>query len=230
MRYVLRGFLAAVLSAGMALADDARVITTTGIGTVETTPDMATLRLGVTHEDKEAAATMAATSEGVTAVLARLEAAGIAARDMQTDQLSLQPIWSDYNSNSRDARKITGFLATNMLTVRVRDLDTLGSVLDLVIGDGANSFNGLSFGLQEPKPSQDAARADAVKDAVDRAQQLAEAAGVTLGPIQSISEQGGFARPQMMEMAAARSAADVPIASGELTVSAQVNIVFAIAD
>ncbi|WP_299952910.1 SIMPL domain-containing protein [uncultured Roseobacter sp.] len=230
MRYVLRGLLAVVLSAGMALADDARVITTTGIGTVETTPDMATLRLGVTHEDKEAAAAMAATSKGVTAVLARLEAAGIAPRDMQTDQLSLQPIWSDYNSNSRDARKITGFLATNMLTVRVRDLDTLGSVLDLVIGDGANSFNGLSFGLQEPKPSQDAARADAVKDAVDRAQQLAEAAGVTLGPIQSISEQGGFARPQMMEMAAARSAADVPIASGELTVSAQVNIVFAIAD
>lgn len=229
MRYVLTGLLAAVLSAGMALADDTRVITTTGIGTVETTPDMATLRLGVTHENKEAAAAMAATSAGVTAVLSRLEAAGIAARDMQTDQLSLQPIWSDYNSNTRDARKITGFLATNMLTVRVRDLDTLGGILDLVIGDGANSFNGLSFGLQEPKPSQDAARADAVKDAIDRAQQLAEAAGVTLGPIQSISEHGGFARPQMMEMAAARSA-DVPIASGELTVSAQVNIVFAIAD
>lgn len=229
MRYVLTGLLAAVLSAGMALADDTRVITTNGIGTVETTPDMATLRLGVTHEDKEAAAAMAATSAGVTAVLSRLEAAGIAARDMQTDQLSLQPIWSDYNSNTRDARRITGFLATNMLTVRVRDLDTLGGILDLVIGDGANSFNGLSFGLQEPKPSQDAARADAVKDAIDRAQQLAEAAGVTLGPIQSISEHGGFARPQMMEMAAARSA-DVPIASGELTVSAQVNIVFAIAD
>lgn len=226
MRYVLNAFWALCLTAGMAVAQDQRVITTTGIGTVEAPPDMATLRLGVTHEAPEAAAAMTATSEGVAAVLSRLEAAGIEGRDMQTDQLSLQPVWSDYNS---ETRRITGFLATNMLTVRVRDLESLGQVLDLVIGDGANAFNGLSFGLQEPKPAQDAARAAAVGDALDRAQQLAEAAGVTLGPIQSISEQGGVARPQMMEMAAARSS-DVPIASGELTVSAQVNIVFAIAE
>lgn len=226
MKYVLGTLLAISLAASAAVAEETRVITTTGQGVVEAVPDMATLRMGVTHQATEAAAAMAATSQGVTAVLSRLQEAGIAVRDMQTDQLSLQPVWSDYNATPR---KITGFLATNTLTVRVRDLDTLGTMLDLVIGDGANSFNGLSFGLQDPKPAQDAARAAAVTDAMDRAQQLAAAAGVTLGPVRSISEQSGFARPQMMEMAAARSS-DVPIASGELAVTAQVNMVFTIAD
>lgn len=227
MRYVFGAMMALLMATGLAAADpEPRVITVTGVGTVEAAPDMATIRLGVTHEAKQAATAMTATSDGVRAVLSRLQEAGIEARDMQTDQLSLQPVWSDYNATPR---KITGFVASNMLTVRVRDLDALGGVMDLVIRDGANAFNGLSFGLQEPKPAQDAARAAAVQDAVDRAQQLAEAAGITLGPIQSISEQGGFARPQMMEMAAAR-ASDVPVASGELTVSAQVNIVFGIAD
>ncbi|MCV3272652.1 SIMPL domain-containing protein [Roseobacter sinensis] len=227
MRYVLTALLMVIFTSGVALAEDERVITVTGIGSVETVPDMATLRLGVTHEAKRATDAIAATTEGVAAVLSRLEEAGIEARDMQTDQLSLQPVWSDYDANTR---RITGFVASNILIVRVRDLDGLGQVLDLVISDGANSFNGLSFGLQEPKPAQDAARTAAVADAVDRAEQLAAAAGVTLGPIQSISEQGGVARPQMMEMALSRAAADVPIAQGEVSTSAQVNIVFAIAE
>ncbi|WP_300016360.1 SIMPL domain-containing protein [uncultured Roseobacter sp.] len=227
MRHVLKAMLLVILTTGVAMADEDRIITVTGIGTAETVPDMATLRLGVTHQAKEAAAAMSATSEGVAAVLSRLEQAGLAARDIQTDQLSLQPVWSDYTLNTR---RITGFSATNMLMVRVRDLDTLGRVLDLVITDGANSFNGLSFGLQEPKPAQDAARAAAVADAIDRAQQLAEAAGVTLGPIQSISEYVGGARPEMMNMPMSRSAADVPIAQGEVSVASQVNVVFAIVE
>lgn len=226
MKYVLNAVVAFVLATGLVVAEETRVITTNGVGTVEAAPDMATIRLGVTYQARQASDAMIATSDGVSAVLSRLQEAGIEGRDMQTDQLSLQPIWSDYNATPRT---ITGFVATNMLTVRVRDLGALGAVMDLVIRDGANAFNGLTFGLQEPKPAQDAARAAAVRDAIDRAEQLAEAAGVTLGPIQAISEQGGFARPQMMEMAAARSS-DVPIASGELTISAQVNIVFGIAD
>ncbi|WP_299678896.1 SIMPL domain-containing protein [uncultured Roseobacter sp.] len=227
MKYVLKTMLMLVFSAGLALADEDRLITVTGVGSVETVPDMAMLRLGVTHQAEQAADAMAATTEGVAAVLARLEEAGVAARDVQTDQLSLQPVWSDYTSNNR---RITGFAATNMLMVRVRDLDGLGRVLDLVITDGANSFNGLSFGLQDPKPAQDAARAAAVADAVDRAEQLAAAAGVPLGAIQTISEHGGGARPEMLNMPMARSAADVPIAQGEVSVMSQVNIVFAIAE
>ncbi|MGC3936484.1 SIMPL domain-containing protein [Roseobacter sp. EG26] len=229
MRLFFATFLLIICASGMAMADQARIISTTGQGNVETAPDMATLSLGVTHEAAEAAAAMAATSQGVSDVLSRLEQAGVAPRDMQTDNVSLQPIWSGRGSNNNTPPKITGFVASNSLTVRVRDLAALGGLLDLVVRDGANTFNGLSFGLQEPKPAADEARAEAVRDAIDRAQQLASAAGVALGPIQSISESGGFARPQMLEMAAARQM-DAPIAAGELTIRAQVNIVFAIAD
>lgn len=227
MRHVLRALLIVLLAAGAARAEGDAIITVTGVGTVEMVPDMATLSLGVTEQAEQAADAMTATSGAVAAVLDRLEQAGISLLDVQTDQLSLQPVWSDYNS---DSRRITGFTATNMLTVRVRDLDGLGRVLDLVISDGANRFNGLSFGLQDPKPAQDAARAEAVADAMDRARQLAVAAGVTLGDIRSISEQSGVARPMMMEMALSRAAADVPIAQGELSISAQVNMVFDIGE
>ncbi len=227
MRFVFNAVLMIMLSTGVALAEEHRMITVTGVGTVETVPDMAMLRVGVTHQAAQAAEAMAATSEGVAAVLTRLEDAGVAPRDVQTDQLSLQPVWSDYNS---DTRRITGFVASNTLMVRVRDLEGLGAVLDLVITDGANTFGGLSFGLQEPKPAQDAARAAAVADAIDRAEQLAAAAGVALGPIQSIREQGGGVRPEMLEMSMARAAADVPIAQGEVSLAARVDIVFAIGE
>ncbi|WP_187429823.1 26 kDa periplasmic immunogenic protein [Roseobacter fucihabitans] len=231
MRHVLKLLVALFFVAGAAHAQGAqeRVITTTGQGSVATPPDMASISLGVTHQDEEAARAMMATSEGVTAILSRLSEAGIASRDMQTENIALRPLWSNRGSNADSPAQITGFVASNTLTVRVNDLAALGGILDLVVQDGANTFNGLSFGLQDPKPLADAARAQAVSDAIDRAGQLAAAAGVTLGPVQSISEQGGMARPQMMEMASARQM-DMPIAAGELTVQAQVNMVFSIAN
>lgn len=227
MRHLLRVLGVLLLLVSAAAAEDARIITTSGQGSVETVPDMATISLGVTHEDANASAAMAATSEGVVAILRRLSDAGISPRDMQTNNISLQPVWSNRGSNNSNPPEITGFVASNSLTVRVREIEALGGILDLVVSDGANTFNGLSFGLQEPKPAQDAARSEAVRDAIDRAQQLADAAGVTLGPIQSISEQGRIGRPQMMEMAASRQM-DAPVAAGELTVTAQVGIVFSI--
>lgn len=229
MRIMLNAVLVFMLAAGCVTAQDMRVITTTGHGAIEAVPDMATIRLGVTHENAEAAVAMQATSLGMSEVLGRLAEAGIDQRDMQTDTISLHPVWSERGYNESAPAKITGFVASNSLTIRVRDLEALGGILDLAVGDGANTFNGLSFGLQDPKPATDAARADAVSDAIDRAQQLANAAGVTLGAIQSINEQGGAGRPKMMEMASARQM-DAPVAAGELTLTAQVGIVFAIAD
>lgn len=221
------GFVVALSQAG--LADDLRIITTSGTGIVDSAPDMATISLGVTNEAKEAGAAMQATSDAVRDILARLEAAGIEARDVQTENLSLQPLWLRSNNNETPPR-ITGFVARNSLNIRVRDLTKLGGILDQVVQDGANTFNGLRFSIAEPEPLIAVARAAAVKDAIMRATQLAEAAGVTLGPIQSISEQGGRPQPVMMEMASARMASDVPVAAGEVSLSAQVTIVFAIAD
>lgn len=230
MRISVLGFALWALVAAGAWADDARVISVMGQGTVEAVPDMATISIGVTQEANEAAAALAATSARVRDVLSRMEAEGIASRDMQTQGLSLQPIWSNMRGDTDMPPRIVGFVARNGVVVRVRDLAALGRILDLTVQDGANDFDGLLFGLQDPEPVQAEARKAAVRDAMQRAADLAEAAGVTLGPIRSITESGGFARPMQMEMSAMRSSADVPIASGEVGITAQVSMVFAIAE
>ena len=219
-----------VVTAVCASAEADRVISTSGVGVVEAAPDMATINLGVTHQARLAGDALEATSDGVRAILERLAAAGIEDRDMQTNELSVQPVWSRSNNNADTPPRITGFVARNSLSIRVRDLTILGSILDQVVDDGANTFNGLQFSMQDPEPVIAKARAEAVKDAMARAQQLADAAGVGLGPVQSISEGGGSIRPQMMEMASARMASDVAVASGEVSLSARVSMVFTILD
>ena len=197
-------------------------ITVTGEGEVAAAPDMATVSLGITAENAEAGAAMDEASRVAESLLARLDELGIAAADRQSSDISLRPVWS--NGEDGTARGITGYEAGNMLTVRVRDLDRIGEVLGAVLDDGANQLSGLSFGLQEPKPVMQDARRAAVADAMDKARVLAEAAGVTLGPVISIAEAGGgFAPAPMMEMA---RGAKVPVAAGETVVSTQVTMVF----
>ena len=214
---------------GTVLAGDiARQITVTGTGSVATVPDMATINLGVTHQAKEAGAAMAATSGATAKMLQRLADLGIAPRDMQTSNLSLNPVWSDRSSSTSGGSVISGFVASNSVLVRVHDLAGLGRIMDEVIGEGTNDFNGLRFSVEKPAPLMDIARQKAVADAIARAQLFATAAGVTLGPVQSISEQGG-GRPMVMEMSAAR-ANNAPIAAGEVSVNATVLMVFSISD
>ena len=202
-------------------------ITVTGEGVVDGIPDIASLSLGVTTLGDTAAGAMAANTKALRAVMARLMAAGIADRDMQTTNLSIAPNWSGYDSGQR--QRIDGYTATNQLTVRIRALDGLGTVLDAAIQDGANTLNGLSFGLSEPRPAMDAARKAAVADARARATLLVEAAGATLGRIVSITEGGGYSQPQPMFRQAAEASGAVPVAAGEVATSASVTSVFEIA-
>ncbi|NEX47363.1 SIMPL domain-containing protein [Pseudotabrizicola algicola] len=201
-------------------------ITVTGEGVVDGVPDIATLSLGVTTMGDTAAAAMAANTASLDAVMARLKAAGIADRDMQTTNLSINPNWTGYDNGTR--QRIDGYTASNQLTVRIRDLDGLGAVLDAAIQDGANTLNGLSFGLSEPRPAMDAARKAAVEDARARATLLVEAAGAKLGRIVSISEGGGYSVPQPMFRQSAEAVGAVPVAAGEVATSASVTIVFEI--
>lgn len=228
----LLSIAAALVIAGAAAAQtpverSARQITVTGEGSVEARPDLATLVLGVVTEAETAGEALAANNRGMAAVMARLEAAGIAPRDLQTSLLNLSPRWREPRDGlSRPV--IDGFVASNALTVRVRDLPALGDVLGAAVADGANSFDGLSFGLAEPGPVEDAARREAVADAERKARILAEAAGATLGPVLSISEPAEFVGPMMMEQAAFARDASVPIAPGEVSLRARVTIAWEI--
>ena len=205
-------------------------IAVTGEGKVEMDPDMAMLSLGVTSQADTAAAALKANSDGLSGALDRLKAAGIEGRDIQTSGLSLHPN-VDYSSSGREPQ-VRGYTASNMLTVRLRDLSVLGQTLDAVVTEGANTLNGLSFGLQNPDEATDEARRRAVADAAHKAALYAEAAGVTLGRIVTISEQGNYGGPQPMMMAEARLAKDagsVPVASGEISIGATISVVYEIA-
>lgn len=225
--------LVAMTAVALALAAPARAetatITVVGEGRVDSAPDMATVMLGVTTEAPTAAEAMAANSAELGRVLARMKEAGIADRDLQTAGLSLNPNWD--SSYSGSAPKIRGYVASNQLTVRVRALDTLGGVLDKAVQDGANTFNGLTFGLADPGPVRDEARRRAVADALAKGALYAGAAGVTLGPILSISENNFGGGPQpMYRMDAAMASEAVPVAQGEVSTTAQVTVVFRIAE
>lgn len=211
-----------------ALAESPATISVSGEGRVATSPDMATISLGVTTFGDTAAAAMATNSEELVKVMANLTAAGIEAKDIQTTGLMLNPNWT-YDSNG-GAGTINGYTAMNMVNVRVRALDGLGGVLDAAVKDGANTLNGLTFGVADPQPVNDAARKLAVADAARKAGLLAEAAGVKLGSVMSISEQTGYAEPTPMFRAEASSApGGVPVAGGEVAITVIVNMTWALA-
>lgn len=235
--------LAAVLSLALAtalpaalpapvLADTAstpRTLSVSGEGRAEAVPDMATVTLGMTAEAPTAAEALRETSAAIAAALAVLDGAGIAAGDRQTTGLSLQPVWDHGRATNRPPR-IIGYRASNGLAVRVRDLARLGELLDAVVADGANQLAGLTFSLSDPVPAMDEARRNAVADARRKAELYAEAADVTLGPLLRLSETGTVTpRPMQMrgDMMLAEAAA-VPIAEGEVSLRASVDLVFEI--
>lgn len=199
-------------------------IVVTGTGVVSAAPDMAVLRIGVTREARTASEAMAGANTAAAKVLDAIDAAGIAPRDVQTASISLSPVWDHSNGRPPQAR---GYVASNDLTVRVRDLDGLGGLLDAVIGDGANMLNGLSFSIAEPGTLEAEARAGAVADARSKAETLATAADVVLGPVLQISEGGGMVSPAPMMRGAMLEAA-TPVATGELDIRVTVSMVFAI--
>ncbi len=217
--------LGMVAPVGAAFAEGAGQITVTGTGTVAAAPDMASISLGVTTQGQTAAEALTANNAAMADVMARLSSAGIAPRDLQTSNLQLQPNW--VQPEGAQAAQINGYTASNMVTARVRDLAILGGVLDAAVKDGANTLNGIAFEQSDPAPAQSAARKLAVEDARARASEMLQAAGVGLGKIVSMQESGGYVSPMPMVKAMMDEAA-VPVAAGELGVSAQVTVVFEI--
>ena len=211
-----------------ALGEAGRVVVSAE-GRASAVPDMATITLGVVAEAESAQEAVAQMSQAAQAVLDRLSQEGIAARDLQTSRLSLSPSWRREDGPRETPPDIVGYTAETTVTARVRVLDSLGAVLDAAVGGGANQFRGLSFGLSDPQPVLDEARRAAVAEATRRANLYAEAAGLTLGPLLRLEEADAPGpRPVMRAEMAMADTGPVPVAEGELDVSAQVRMVWAI--
>ena len=214
----------AMIAPGLVLADTVPgQITVTGEASVIVLPDLATVSLGVMTIGATAGEALTANSAAVQAVMDRLAAAGIDARDIQTSNLSLNPNYMA--SDGSQAPKIQNYMVSNMVSVTVRKLDTTGAVLDAAVKDGANTLNGLSFDLSDRRPAEAKARQAAVADAKAKATLLAEAAGVKLGSIVSINE-GGASQPPTPMFRMAADSAQVPVSGGTLDVSASVTMVW----
>jgi len=202
-------------------------ITVSGTGNVSVVPDMANISLGVFNTAPSAQEAVSGMSDSIGAVIDGLLEAGIEETDIQTNSLRVNPI-QDYNADS-DRSRITGYSAQSMVTVRVTEIDELGVILDQVLSNGANQLNGLQFDVADREPHLNAARERAVADAMAKAQVYTNAAGVSLGGIVSMSESGGRVAPLAMEMSNAR-ASGVPVAAGDISISANVTMTYAIED
>ena len=188
-------------------------------GEVKAAPDMATISLGVQTQASSAAAAMSRNAEQMSRVVAALKASGVAARDIQTSGLSLN---AQYAYADNQPPRLTGYQASNTVTITVNDLARLGATIDAVVGAGANQVNGISFGLRDPGKAEDQARLAAVKALQDKAQLYASATGHRVLRLINLSEGGGNAiSPPPMPMQAYALRADkasTPVEAGELTV------------
>ncbi len=203
-----------------------RTLTVSGEGEVKAVPDEAQLSAGVVSQAPTAEAALSANRNAMNGVFDELKRQGIPEKSIQTSEFSISPQY-DTSDNSH---RIIGYSVSNNVSVTVDDLSKLGPAIDALVHSGANSMGGVSFTLHDPKPLMQKAREAAVKDAMDRAQIYARAAGLTLGRVTDLNEGGGpIERPMFRTMAVMAAApAPTPIAAGEETVTASVSMTFEI--
>ena len=225
-----RTFLAAAsvagaLSATPALAQTAPppMISVTGEATVSVPPDLAAVDGGVTSDARTAREASEANNAAMGKVLLALKGAGIDEKDYQTSRLSLQPQSAPGRAGPP---AIVGYRASNRVTVRLRDVTKVASIIDTLVGAGANDIGGINFMVSQASKLLDDAREQAIADARRKAEIYARAAGVTLGAPLSISEAGSPGAMPFRKLAG--MAAATPVAQGEETLAVTVNVSWAI--
>ncbi|WP_163267950.1 SIMPL domain-containing protein [Chelativorans alearense] len=222
----------AVVPAGAQEADAGPKIMVTGEGEATVSPDMAVITFAVLREGDTARAAMDENNAAMAAVIAALKEEGVEARDLKTSGLAISPQYVYPNDdNGEEKPRITGYQVTNTLTVRVRDMEKVGEVLDRSVSLGVNQGGDIAFTNDDPAEALKEARTQAVEDAFSKARTLAEAAGVSLGDLLEISEQAGARPPMPMPRAMRMEAAaqsSVPIEAGENSYKVQVNVTFAL--
>jgi uncharacterized protein YggE len=226
-------FLLAAAPAALAQDRDARFAATTldvsASGEVKAAPDQAIVTLGVTTSAPNAARALSLNAQKMTAVIAAVKSAGIADKDIQTSNLNLSP---QYAYDQGQPPRLTGYEASNQVTVVQRDLTRLGALADAVTAAGATNINGINFSLSHPVEAENAARDAAVKALQDKAKVLADASGYRIIRLVSLREgsvQSVTPRPMVMGGFAAKAAAPTPVETGELSVHIDVSGEFELA-
>ncbi|RST82037.1 SIMPL domain-containing protein [Aquibium carbonis] len=219
-------------AAAQGLPEQKPRISVTGEGEESLRPDMALLSFSVMRQAETAREALSANNEAMAQVIAALKADGVDDRDLQTAGIQINPRY-DYPTgpDGRQRQELTGYEVSNTLTVRVRDVQKTGAILDKVVSLGVNQGGGISFTNTDPAAAIEAARREAVENAIAKARTLAQAAGVELGPIMEIFEMTSrpHPMPQMAMKVRAEAADTVPVEAGENSYRVEVTMSFAIA-
>ncbi len=210
-----------------ASGDPTHGITVQGTAIISLKPDMASLYLGVDAQATTATQAQSNASKAMAAVIAAVKKQGVADADVATQGINLNPT---YDPNINGTSHVNGYQASQSLSVKVRDLDKLGPVIDAGVAAGATSVGGISFSLADPTAATDQARQMAVADAHKRAQSLATAAGVTLGAPISVTEESATQPPVYYAAGAAadKASAATPVQVGTTDVTVTVDVVYSI--
>lgn len=221
----------ATVNAQQATSDANSGISVNGQGKVSLKPNIAIANIGVDITTVSLTDATAQSNSKMTAVIDKLKSLGIDEKDIQTTNYSLYPITQQPpKPDGSGTPGITGYRVSNQVRVTIRKIADVGKALDAAVGAGANNIYGVTFGVDDLTPYQQQARAAAIKDAQDKATQLAKTANIQLGPVIAISE--GSQSPSPIRYAAtafsAAGASDVPVQTGEMQVTVDVTVRFGI--
>lgn len=217
-------FCACIAAIGPAQADDMnRTVTVSASATVQAAPDAASITSGVVSDAETARAALDANSKSMSNLIDGLKATGIAEKDLQTSNFSIQPRYENVQQN--EPPQLVGYRVLNSINVVVRDLARLGETLDLMVSLGANNVDDMNFIVSNAETLKDDARRAAIANALRRAELYAAAAGAEVGDVVRISEETqafeGGPRPMFR---GAVMAASVPVATGQETLEARVTV------
>jgi uncharacterized protein len=205
-------------------------ITVTGTGRASVRPDLADLRLGVTITAPTVESARSATSSTLAAVIARLKAAGIEDRDLQTSIVSVSPQY-DYSREGAPPR-LAGYTFSNLVAAVIRDVERVGEAIDAALTAGATNVDRIDFRAADQSAAKAEAREAAVADARAKAETYAAAAGVAIAGVAAIVESGTpipYPGPFAERMAFAAKDASTPIEPGTNEVTATVTIAYLLA-
>lgn len=188
-------------------------------------PDVAIISAGVVTRAFTATAALQDNATRMERVLAALKRAGVAERDIQTSSINLNP---DYRYDNNQPPKLTGYQASNQVSVRFRDIRNSGKILDALVAEGANQINGPNLTIDQPEAARDEARLQALSNGRARADLYARALGKRVVRLVAVSETGGYAQPPvpMLERGMVAQAADTKIVPGEQAVQVNLTMVF----
>lgn len=219
-------FAAAPITGQAALADEheppKRTITINGKGSVKAAPDKVSVSAGVETQAPTAKDALARNTDAMTKVVAALKDAGIDPKDIQTTNFSVSPRYE--NRDDGKPARIVGYSVMNSVFVTTHDIGKLGTILDQLVTAGANSIGGISFDIDKPEEKQNEARKAAMEDAIAKAKLYVAAAGAELGPVMTITEQGGYVPRSMSAPMMAEAAKPVPIEPGRDSVDIEVQV------